>query len=196
MGSAGCAGGGVPDPKDAVRAYADAAARGDADALYDMMSDEARRSVSRDEVKRMVAGSKGELAAHAKAFTDPNATLKARADLRFADGELASLSLDDDGAFRVTSADGVPMGARTPQQALEQLRRVLARRSYAGLMRVLTPQTRSAIEADLRALVEGLESPAGLEVQVSGDRATVTVPGGHFVRLRREAGVWLVEDFD
>ena len=37
-------------------------------------------------------------------------------------------------------------------QALEQLRRVLARRSYAGLLRVLSRETRDAIERDLRGL--------------------------------------------
>ena len=89
----------------------------------------------------------------------------------------------------------LPAGARTPEQALEQLRRVLARRSFAGLMRVLSPATRSAIEGDLRSLVTGLEHPEGLEVSIVGDSATVQVPGGHEVKLRREAGVWHVEDF-
>src|SRR5690606_15063917 len=101
-----------------------------------------------------------------------------------------------DGRFWVTAAGALPGGSRTPEQALEQLRRVLARRSYAGLMRVLTPSTRAAIEQDLRSLVEGLERPDTLEVEVSGDAATVEVPGGHSVKLKREGGVWRVEDFD
>ena len=45
-------------------------------------------------------------------------------------------------------------------------------------------------------VVEGLEQPEGLEVKMAGDSATVQIPGGHEVRLRREAGVWRVEDFD
>jgi hypothetical protein len=90
----------------------------------------------------------------------------------------------------------LPAGARTPNEALEQLRRVLARRSYAGLMRVLSPATRSAIESDLRSLVDGLAHPDGLDVQVSGDAASVQIQGGHFVKLRRDSGVWKVEDFD
>ncbi|MGH7295028.1 MAG: hypothetical protein ACRELB_08845, partial [Polyangiaceae bacterium] len=80
--------------------------------------------------------------------------------------------------------------------ALEQLRRVLARRSYAGLMRVLSPTTRAAVENDLRTLVDGLGEPGTLPVQTSGDTAVVKVPGGHQVKLKREAGVWRVEDFD
>ena len=53
-----------------------------------------------------------------------------------------------------------------------------------------------ALEDDMRSLVEGLEEPDGLDVEVTGDSAIVNVPGGHLVRLRREGGVWHVEDFD
>jgi hypothetical protein len=186
----------IPDPKDAVASYAEAAARGDADAIYEMMSEKGRRALSRDEVKKIVADEKAELAEQGKAVTAPGVVVKSRARVRFADGEDATLVLDDEGTFRIATADALPAGARSPEQALEQLRRVLARRSYAGLMRVLSPATRSAIESDLRSLVEGLAHPEGLEVQVAGDIATVQIPGGHEVKLRREAGVWHVEDFD
>ncbi|WP_272419220.1 hypothetical protein [Polyangium jinanense] len=192
---AACGGSDMPDPKDAVKAYADAAARGDADAIHGMMSAKAQRSLSREDVRRIVAEERSELADQAKALAAPGVTIKAHARMRYADGEDATLELEG-GVFRISAADALPAGAKTPAQALEQLRRVLARRSYAGLLRVLSPSTRSAIENDLRSLVEGLEHPEGLEVQVSGDRATVQVPGGHEVKLRREAGVWHVEDFD
>jgi hypothetical protein len=191
----GCGGSGIPDPKEAVNAYAAAAARGDADAIYGMMSEKSRRALTSDEVRRMVKDERAELAEQAKAVTAPGVVIKARARIEFPDGEDASLDLED-GAFRITAADALPAGARTPVQALEQLRRVLARRSYAGLIRVLSPATRSAMESDLRSLVEGLERPEGLEVHVTGDAATVQVPGGHEVKLTREGGVWRVEDFD
>ncbi len=191
----GCGGSSVPNPKDAVHAYARAAARGDANAIYEMLSEKGRRSLSRQEVTRIVIDEKSELADQAKALESPASVIKARARVRFADGEDATLELEGD-AFRISSADALPMGARSPAQALAALRRVLARRSYAGLMRVLSPSTRSAIENDLRSLVTGLENPEGLEIDISGDRATVQVPGGHEVKMRREAGVWHVEDFD
>jgi hypothetical protein len=192
----GCGAGHLPDPKGAVSAYAEAAARGDADAIYEMMSDKGRRALSREEVRKIVADEKDELVDQSKAVTAQGVVVKSRARVRFADGEDATLVVDEQGAFRIATADALPAGARTPEQALEQLRRVLARRSYAGLMRVLSPATRSAIESDLRSLVIGLEHPEGLEVNVAGDAATVQIPGGHEVKLRREAGVWHVEDFD
>jgi hypothetical protein len=180
-----------------VQAYAQAAARGDADAIYDMLSEGGRKNLSRDEVRRMVTEERTELKDQAKSLGAAAVVVKTRARVRYPDGEIATLEYDEGSrAFRISAADALPAGARTPEQALEQLRRVLARRSYAGLLRVLTPATRSAIESDLRSLVEGLEQPEGLEVDVAGDSATVQVPGGHEVKLRREAGVWRVEDFD
>ncbi len=178
-----------------MRAYADAAARGDAAALRGMLSDKGRRALSGPEVARLVEDERAELRDAARVLSAPGVSVKARATLRWADGETASLELLD-GAYRVAAADALPSGAKTPVEALGALRRVLARRSYAGLVRLLSPQTRGAIEGDLRSLVEGLERPEGLEVRVAGDAATVQIPGGHEVKLRREAGVWHVEDFD
>jgi hypothetical protein len=197
LSATACASPTLPDPREAVRVYAEAAARGDADAIYDLLSEKGRTALSRDEVRRRVAEERAELADQARSVTAPGVVVRTRARVRYPDGEYATLDLDErERAFRISAADALPAGARTPEQALEQLRRVLARRSYAGLMRVLSPATRSAIESDLRSLVEGLEQPEGLEVTIAGDSATVQIPGGHEVKLRREAGVWRVEDFD
>lgn len=191
----GCASSRVSDPRGAAEEYAAAASRGDADAIYDMMTESGRRARSKADVRRIVAEERQELSEEAQAIQSRDARIEATARLRFQDGEESALDLRD-GRFWVTSAGALPGGARTPEEALDQLRRVLARRSYAGLMRVLSPATRAAIEQDLRSLVTGLEHAETLSVQVSGDAATVTVPGGHHVRLRREGGVWRVDDFD
>lgn len=191
----GCTGRAVPDPRSAADDYAAAAARGDADAIYEMMTTSAQKSRSREDVRRLVKEQRGELAEQAKLVTARDARVEATARLRYEDGEEAQLELRD-GRFWITSSGALPGGSRTPEQALDQLRRVLARRSYAGLMRVLTPATRAAIEQDLRSLVSGLERPETLHVQVTGDAAVVTVPGGHTVKLKRDGGVWRVDDFD
>jgi hypothetical protein len=160
-----------------------------------MMTTSAQKARSREDVKRLVAEQKSELAEQAKSLTTKGARVEAVARLRYEDGEEAQLELRD-GRFWITASGALPGGSRTPEQALDQLRRVLARRSYAGLLRVLTPATRAAIEQDLRTLVTGLERPDTLHVEVVGDTANITVPGGHVVKLRREAGVWRVDDFD
>ncbi|MCU0693183.1 MAG: hypothetical protein MUF54_17460 [Polyangiaceae bacterium] len=185
----------MPDPRAAAQAYADAAARGDADAICELLDEKGTRALSRQDVRRLVVDQRTELAIQAKAIRSLGAKVSSEARVRFADGEDAVLELRN-GRFYVASADALPAGARTPAQALDQLRRVLARRSYAGLLRVLTKQTRSAIENDLRALVEGLQKPEELEVQQTGETATVRMPGGHLVRLRREDGTWRIDDID
>jgi hypothetical protein len=185
----------VPPAADAVARYGQAVANGDVDALYGMMGTESRRAVSRQELARVLAEQKAELAEHAKALTAPERTIAERAQLRYPDGEIVALEVRD-GQFFVEAASGLPAAARTPAQALGQLRSVMARRSYAGLLRVLTPRTRALLEGEMRSLVEGLAQPESLPLEVSGDVATAVVAGGHRVRLRREDGVWHVEDID
>ena len=194
-GPCGCVSSHVPDPRDAAQAYATAASHGDVDGLYGMMTTASRHARSKEEVRALVVGERAELSDQAKAVSGPDVRVDATARLRFADGEEAALDLHD-GRYWVTSAGTFPGGARTPEQALEQLRRVLARRSYSGLLRVLSPATRAAVESDMRTLVDGLTEAGSLPVQLSGDAALVPVPGGHQVKLKREGGVWRVDDFD
>jgi len=193
--SPACAHSRVPDPRTAARAYADAAVRGDARVLFEMMTRASRQGLSWEETRKLVDDERVELADQGRELESPQARVEATARLRFADGEEAALELRD-GRYWVTAAGALPGGARTPEEALEQLRRVLARRSYAALMRVLSPATRAAVENDVRTLVDGLSAPGTLPVEVLGDGAVVPVPGGHRVKLKREAGVWRVEDFD
>jgi len=194
-GAGGCAPRSVPDPRSAIRAYATAASRGDAEAIYGLLTDSSRRAFSQEQVRAMVADERPELADQAKDLGRGEVRIEASARLRFSDGEEATLDLHG-GKYGVTSAGALPGGGRTPQQTLDQLRRVLARRSYEGLIRVLSTATRSAIENDIRDLVEGLSDPAELLVPVNGDEARVPIPGGHLVTLKREAGIWRVQNFD
>jgi hypothetical protein len=192
---AACARPATPDPRDTVSAYAAAVADGNAQRVHALLSERSRRAIRADDVRRIIADAKAELVDQARSCAGPAATIRATATVRYADGEDVTLDVEE-GAFRLNQADALPTPARSPEQALNQLRRALARRSYAWLVRVLSPAVRSAVENDLRSLVEGLRRPEGLEVQVSGDAASVQVPGGHHVKLRRDGGNWTVEDFD
>ena len=190
-----CGGQGLPDPKITAAEYAARVEKGDADGVYAMLSTAAQRTHGEQGVRRMVKESRAELSRTARAVAAAGAKIEMQATLRYADGEQASLDVEG-GSFRVASAGALPLGARTPAQALAELRMALARRSYAGVVRVLSSESRSAVENDMKSLVQGLEQPETLEVKVTGDRAQVQVPGGHSVKLKREAGFWRVEDFD
>lgn len=190
----GCAGG-VPDPRAAAEAYADAAQRADADALYEMLSQESRREVSLDTFRRLVEENRDELKAHAEPIRGGGEAVRATARIRFDDGEEARLALED-GRFKISQADALPLASASPRDALRQLRKALARRSYPALVRVLSAKTRRAIDDDLRALALGLEDLDSLDLEIEGDRATVRTASGHRIRLLRERGAWQIEAFD
>ena len=176
-----------------MAAYAAAAKRGDADAIYALLSRRAQRDLGREGTRQKVLDARRELAAQADFFARPGVEPEVLAVVRYEDGERAELALES-GLFRVGSASALPAAARTPSEALAGLRQALSRRSYIALVRVLSAETRGALESDVSSIVEGLQDPETLDVQVSGDDAEVELPSGHSVRLKREAGVWRVED--
>lgn len=183
----------VADPGNVLSAYAEAARRGDSEAIYQLLSERSQRDLGREGTRRLVEDARKELAAQADFLGRAGTRPEAVAVIQYDDGERAALALEE-GVFRVSATAALPAAARTPADALAGLRKALARRSYAALVRVLSEQTRSALEADVAALVLGLEDPETLDVQVEGDRAEVDLPGGHQVKLRLEGGIWRVED--
>jgi hypothetical protein len=191
----GCASPRLPDPKVTARAYASAAARGDADAIYALLTPEGQRALGRTGTRQLVRESQGELKKAAQSLQSDAARVEASSETRFADGESATLVLED-GRFLVDAASILPARARTPSQALSGLRRALARRSYPALMALMTSDSQSTLESDLGSLVNGLEHPETLDIQQTGDSAEVQLPSGHRILLKREAGVWRVLNFD
>jgi hypothetical protein len=191
----GCAEARMPDPKQAAANYAEAARSGDSERIYALLSREAQRDFGQQGTRKLVQQAKAELGRQGTALLAPGGQVQASAEIRFDDGESALFDLQD-GAFRLSSLGTVPSRARSPAEALGDFRRALARRSYPALLGVLSQETRGALEGDLKSLVEGLENPETLDVKVSGDNAVVDIPGGHQVKLRREAGVWRIQDFD
>jgi hypothetical protein len=191
----GCASQRVPDPKVTARAYASAAQRGDAEAIYALLTREGQRALGRAGTKQLVQESKSELGRTAQAIQSDDARVEASAEARFSDGESATLVLEQ-GRFFVEAASLLPARPRTPSQALSGLRRALARRSYPALMALMSSDSRGALESDIGALVSGLSHPETLDIQVNGDAAEVQLPSGHRVMLKREAGIWRVLDFD
>jgi hypothetical protein len=183
----------LPDPRVAAHAYAEAAARGDADALHGMLTSDAQRTFGREGTKRVVADARKEIGAQGRALLQPGSRVDATATVPLNDGTSVELVFGP-GGFRVASADTLPSGARTPVEALEGLKKALARRSYPALLRVLSSKARTAVEMDLRSLEAGLADPKTLDVKVTGDRAEVEIPGGHAVTLERDGGTWRVDD--
>jgi hypothetical protein len=191
----GCASQKIPDPKVTAQAYASAVRRGDADAVYALLTPEGQRTLGAAGTKQLVRESKQELGRTARAIEGDGTRVEANAEARFSDGESAILVLEE-GQFRVDAASLLPARPRTPSQALSGLRRALSRRSYPALMAVLASDSETALESDIGSLVSGLEHPETLDIQINGDMAEVQLPSGHLIKLKREAGIWRVLDFD
>ncbi len=190
-----CASKPFPDPRLAAQRWADAIEKGDDKAMYSLLTDASRRMQGPEGVARLLAQDRKELSALANAAAAPNARLDTSAEVSYADDRSARVVLED-GQFRVAAVGALPAGAQNPRDALRQLREVLARRSFAGLLRVVTRDTAESLEGSLQDLVSALAEPATIEVQIEGRRATVQLPGGHTVTLEHEDGVWRVKDFD
>jgi hypothetical protein len=183
----------LPDPRVTASAYAEAAARGDGQRIYALMTRDARRTYGEARTRELVGDAREELRRQASALKRPDTRVDGAATLLLADGTTVELALEPEG-FRVAAADTLPGAARTPAEALDGLRRALARRSYPALLRVLSTEARGELELDVRSLAKSLEEPATLDIRVDGDRADVDVGSGHSVTLRRDQGTWHVED--
>lgn len=189
----GCSRPAVPDPKAVAIEYAQAAEAGDAARIYALMTEQSQREYGPEQTRELVRDARRELQQAGSALKKGPLTVEAQAEIRFSDGERAVLELER-GRFWISKAGTLPSGAVTPAQALAELRTALARRSYPALMRVMTSGTRGTMENNLRALVSGLEDPETLQIEVEGDQAEVELPDGHKVKLKREEGLWKVDD--
>jgi hypothetical protein len=191
----GCAQRALPDPRIAARRWAAALQSGDEAAAYALLSADAQRALGREGVARLLSADRRELVALGDAATAPTAVLETRADVTFGTDRTARVVLED-GRFRVAAAGALPAGAESPRDALRELRDVLAQRSFAGLLRVLTRESAQSLDGGLEDLVDALAEPSTLQVDVEGRRATAQLPGGHTVTLEREDGIWRVKEFD
>ena len=193
--SIGCARQALPDPRLAAQRWAEALESGDAARVYELLTPEAQRAHGKDGVARFLAADRVELVALGRAATAPAAALETTAEVRFG-GDRSARVLLEDGQFRVAAAGALPAGAASPRDALRELRDVLAQRSFAGLLRVLTRESAQNLDGGLDGLVDALSEPSTLEIDVEGRRATAQLPGGHRVTLEREDGIWRVKEFD
>jgi hypothetical protein len=190
-----CAAASPPDPRVALAQYEAALARNDAKAMHALLDADARAAVSVEEVQAWLAESRPVLQARAKAWRAASSHVVTRAQVQYPDGESAELTLEE-GQFKIAAAAALPAAAHTPEQALVELRRALAARSYPALSRVLTQQSASALEQQLLGLIQSLEHPEALPIQVNGSRATLQTATGHKVELELQDGVWKVRDFE
>ncbi len=190
-----CASKPLPDPRLAAQRWLDAVKKGDAVAAYALLDAASQRDQGEDGVARLIGAHGREFASVASAAGSARARLSIDANVHYA-GERSARVVVEDGRYRVASLGALPARAADPAGALRELREVLSRRSFAGLLRVLTRESSQTLERSVAELVTALDEAATIEIEVEGRRAVARLPGGHSVTLERQDGVWRVKDFD
>ena len=193
----GCASSRVPaaDAAPVARRFARACARGDADAIHDLLSADARRALDVAAIRKLLAENGSGGGPRCRALAEAPLSVSGAATFQFDTGDAASITFDEREAH-VAAAGAMPGGGATPEAALASFRSSLVRWLSGTALAPLTASTRERTATSLRTLAEGLEHPEALFVDVSGDRAKVDVDPGHVVHLRRETGLWRVEAFE
>lgn len=185
----------IPDPRGAAEAWADAAERGDADALHGMLTKRSAATISKADVAATVSSAKAELKDQAKEIRDAK-EIVAVAVLRWDDGTEASLVLEK-GQFRVKSAVLMPGGGSRPEETIAGFRDALHRRSYPALLRMLSPALRAAVEAQLKGLENAIGDPEKLPIPPdAGDEIEIKLENGHKLRLKRIDKTWYIDNFE
>lgn len=185
----------IPDPRAAAEAWADAADRGDAEALHGMLTKRSAATISKADVAATVASAKVELKDQAKEIRETK-EITAVALLRWDDGTEATLVLEK-GQFRVKSAMLMPGGGARPEETIAGFRDALHRRSYPALLRMLSPALRAAVEAQLKGLEKAIGDPEKLPIPPdAGDEIEIKLENGHKLRLKRIDKTWYIDNFE
>jgi hypothetical protein len=197
-------------PKDALRAYADALADGRADDAWNMLSDETKKTITKERFREIVKRNRAEALEIGKSLArdpgDPHVTAK----VPLKNGDEVTLVYED-GKWRVDAAALDFYSQATPKQAILGFIRAFKKKRWDVLLKYTPDAHRDGLTADrlaqawadgkpegdaLRQRLEEIEQAMPTaQIEETGDRATLVSPGGSTsVTFLREHGAWKVED--
>lgn len=206
-GLVGCAPIRAVSPGPVVARYSEALQAQDAAAVWALLDDEARAELgSLEAVEAYFAEAPEELDARGeqlRAVSPP--TMSSRAEVRDSHDDVRDsvagerdpvvLVLEDE-AWRLVGLFLDTPALQTPVDAVRAFRHAAERRSLPGLLRVLSRDSRAALEADLDGLTAATADEFGIEIVVEGDSGLARLPDGAVLRLVRESGEWHVVGLD
>ena len=188
----GCTPQGALPPVSHVSQFAQAVEKADAERVHALLDAKSQRLVTVDGVRRMLEDGGEELRAWARAASGTDVDISVTSIHPVTTLELVK---NDDG-FSLVSDGFALRGGSSPVVTLSQLRNALEDRNEVALMLLLSRESLGRLERKLDGLASALQNVVANEVEVSVDRATVRLEAGHRVELRREGGVWKVQDFE
>lgn len=187
----GCGARKVPSPEPVLREYQQAVGRKDADKLYSLLSEQARKEISPETLKRILARDHAQLSDFAERINA--ADVKETVELQLSAGTVAELELLE-GRFWITSTGGLPPRPRTAEQAAVLLKQAVETRSYDQALALMSHDGRAKLEAVFERLDTSLSELSAAVVEVKGTRATIEFPSGLLLELKQEQGVWKVDE--
>lgn len=194
----GCASSPAPRSANAtLMAYITAVRADDAHSAYLLLDAATQARTDEGAFTRRMHESHAELVEQVDALAHSLAQHPAQVDARvdLDDGERVVL-VEEHGELRIASGVVDAPSLSTPEDAVLALRRALMRRSLAGVLRVLSQDTRADVEAEIRDYLGATSDSLDLESEIDGDEARVRLTGGRFVTLVREEGEWRVVDVE
>ncbi len=186
--------------RDLVHRYRAALAANDPRAAYSLLAEGVRKTLPYEEFARRWRDRELERSRQAFALNvllEEGEQSGERGRLTTSDGRSTEL-VRETGGWRFEAPLLSSSRAATPEEALRQLSGAVEERSIDGILATLTNARRERLSELLGTFAAGLRAHAGDNVDISGDRATLTWSDGtrrFRVVLRREEGAWRVDDF-
>lgn len=205
----GCTTGSKPgSPEATLAAYSHAVQRGQLDEAYGLLSEDAKKSISFAQFKRMIEENPEQAQELVQALNRPQAgPARVTAKVTGVDGEPLLLVLEN-GAWRVDGSAIDLYSQATPESATLAFVRGVENKRYDLLLRFVPDSQRDGLnESTLRAAWEGEQKQdmarllealkaalPGAHFEVVGERATLAYGAGGTIELVREHGAWKVEE--
>lgn len=197
-------------PSDTLRAYARALEEGRADDAYALLSDEARRSLSREAFRRMVSESPDEVREIARGLARPSSDPVVTATVISPKGESLLLVYEGD-RWKIDGSAIDFYAQTTPRQAISAFLRAYEHKRYDILLRFVPDAYREGLDAgkleeawqakeqadEMQRITHAIRAAlVTSSIEEVGDRASMAYGTGGLVQLVREHGSWKIEDFD
>ncbi len=157
---AGCSGGAYSQgPSDTLRDYAGALQERRVDDAYRLLSDDAKRSMSIEAFRRMVAENPDDVLEVARALGRPASDPVVSATVTLPNGDELELVFED-GRWRVNAAAIDLYGQGTPRQALAGFLRAFERKRYDVVLRYVPDADREGAVATVAGPVDVPAAPS------------------------------------
>ncbi len=214
---------GADGPSETLRAYAAALKEGRADDAYRLLSNDAKRSISLEAFRRMVKENPEDVKDIALALSRPGSDPVVTATVSAPGGNTLEL-IYEDGRWTVDGTGVNRYGQATPRQALMGFLLAFERKRYDVLLRYAPnaeregrdeqmwgdkkgPSSGALTEAMLKESWEGEQKEEvsrkvqairsalpTAKIEQTDDRAAMPYGAGGTVLLKREQGLWKIEE--